>query len=186
MKKRYLALIFLAVFMLVMSVVFFASGNGEPAQWLSAAGTSEDLSLQEKEREKDMERFEAVYSAYTEELNQFMDSFMDLTYNCDYQERHYYDGAEAYMTKECYSYYVPMEEPEKAGEGGDAFAPYVSHLKGAQYYYAFLTAEQTECLAVVQYSASDSDADVQERLMLLSLIRKEEGWKISRIDILKQ
>ena len=59
-KKRYLALIFLAVFMLVMSVVFFASGNGEPAQWLSAAGTSEDLSLQEKEREKDMERFEAV------------------------------------------------------------------------------------------------------------------------------
>ena len=109
---------------------------------------------------------------------------MDLTYNCNYQERHYYDGADAYMTEECYGFYVPMQDPEEAAAAGESFAPFTSYLQETEYYYSSLTEDSAECLARVSYSASGNSSGVQRSYILLSLVRKEDGWRISRIETL--
>lgn len=180
MKKRYFVFGFLAVFFLVVSVAFL---------FLIPHEDSEIESLPAEMVEKEavctdevMTTFETTYTSYTGELEQFLDAFMDLTYNCNYKERHYYDGAEDFMTEECYSYYVPMEDPE-AVEG--TFSPYASYLHGTEYYYRSLTVSRATCLARIRYSSSYSQSDIQESLLVLSLIRVQGEWKIESIETLE-
>lgn len=182
MKKRYLVLIFIAVFGMIVSVLLMIGSVGNDSQ---PSEVSQEKVFQEEVLSGEMpEEFVSTYKSYTGEISRFLDAFMDLTYNCNYQERHYYDGADAYMTEECYDYYVPMQDPEEAEDTGETFAPYASYLQSAEYYYASFTGEQAECLAVVSYSATNSLSGAQKSYILLSLIRMDEDWKISSIETL--
>lgn len=179
LKKRYFVFSFLAVFFLTVSVIFFfflPQEKTEPENLLDQKTQIETVYADET-----MSLFENAYTFYTDELEQFLDAFMELTYNCNYEERHYYNGAQEFMTEECYSYYVPMGDPE-AVEG--TFTPYTSYLLDADYYYRFIASDQAECMARIQYSSSVSRSDIQESFLLMLLIHLEDGWKISSIKTL--
>lgn len=182
LKKRYLFLIFVAVFGMIVSVLLIIGSAGDTQH--TSEVNPEEASREGVFAEELQEQFASAYMTHTGDISRFLDAFMDLTYNCNYQERHYYDGADAYMTEECYDYYVPMQDPEEIEDAGEAFVPYSSYLQGAEYYYASLTGERAECLAIVSYSATDSPAGAQKSYILLSLIRMNDEWKISSIETL--
>ena len=184
MKKRYLFLIFIAVFGMIVSVLLMMDAAGIAPQ--PSEVSQEEVSQEQILTGEMPEELVSAYKSHTDDISRFLDAFLDLTYNCNYQERHYYDGADAYMTEECFDYYVPMQDPEEAEDTGETFAPYASYLQSTEYYYASLTGEQAECLAVVRYSATNNSAGTQKSYILLSLIRMDDKWKISSIETLDE
>lgn len=180
LKKRYFVLGFLTVFFLTASASFLfliPQENQGPGNL-----PVEKVEENNPYTDEAAGQLETVYVAYVDEMDRFLDAFMDLTYNCNYEERHYYDGAEAFMTEECYSYYVPMTDPE---DTADTFSPYASYLHGTDYYYRFITGNQVLCLARVRYSSSHNQSDMQESILSLSLNRIRGGWRIASIEILE-
>jgi len=189
LKKRWIILIFISVFVITMLIVLFLQGtvlNDKSVQDMEQAAEdlTEDGADMKIPEEQSWDQFEKSYAAYTDDIIRFLDAFMDLTYNCDYGERHYYDGADAFMTEECYSYYVPMQDSVEAGSSEGESVPYKSYLHGTDYYFSSLTANQAECLAFIEYSATGDASESQESLLLLSLIRMAGEWKISSIETL--
>lgn len=177
MKKRYFVFGFLTIFFVTVSTtvsLFVPQDETENLQ-------PENFQTETAYRDEIMEQFDVFYASYTRELEELLDAFMALTYNCNYQERHYYDGAQEFMTEECFSYYVPMTDPETV-EG--TFSPYVSSLNSTDYYYGSITGNRAECLARISYSASGRESDTQESYLLLSLIRVQGQWKINGIKTL--
>lgn len=182
MKKRYFVFGFLAVFFLTVSAAFLFLISQESTE-------PEELPTEKVEKETDyadegeaFAQLEAAYASYTGEMERFLNAFMDLTYNCNYEERHYYDGAQDFMTEECYGYYVPMEDPEAID---DTFSPYASYLHATDYYYGSITESRAACLARIRYSSSHRQSDMQESILLLSLIRIQGEWKIESIETLE-
>lgn len=184
MKKRYFVFGFLAVFFLTVSAafLFLIPQESRESEELPAEKVEKEMAYTDKDEA--FAQFEAAYESYTGEMEQFLNAFMDLTYNCNYEERHYYDGAGDFMTEECYGYYIPMEDP-KAVE--DTFPPYASYLHDTDYYYRSITESRAGCLARIRYSSSYNQSDIQEQedILLLSLIRVQGEWKIESIETLE-
>lgn len=180
MKKRYLVFGFLIVFFLTASASFLfliPQESQEPGNL-----PVEKVEENNPYTDEAAAQFETVYGAYVDEMDRLLDAFMDLTYNCNYEERRYYDGAEVFMTEECYGYYVPMTDPE---DTADMFSPYASYLHGTDYYYRFITRNQVLCLARVRYSSSHDPSHMQESILSLSLNRIRGGWRIASIETLE-
>ena len=168
MKKRYFVFGFLAVFFLTVSAAFLFLISQESTE-------PEELPTEKVEKETDyadegeaFAQLEAAYASYTGEMERFLNAFMDLTYNCNYEE--------------CYGYYVPMEDPEAID---DTFSPYASYLHATDYYYGSITESRAACLARIRYSSSHRQSDMQESILLLSLIRIQGEWKIESIETLE-
>lgn len=187
MKKRHWILIFLFVFGMALFLTFWlwSSALWEGDGMAEEAGEEIFLDVEKNQRRNEMTELGKAYELYIEELTEFLDSFLDLTYNCNYQERRYYEGAEEYMTEECYSSYVPMQSPEDGEESrNEDVVPYASYLLNMEYYFAFPGSGQAECLAVVQYASSGVSEEILENILSIALMSTEEGWKINRIETL--
>lgn len=187
MKKSTIVMVFLLSLLVVFGVVtylFWEIGQNDLPQGTTVSG-QQDENLEEGLTMEDLLQFYTVYEEYSVLVQEFLNGFMDVTYNCDYSKRNYFDGAEAYMTEKCYGYYVPLMEPDEGGqeEMTESDIAYISYLKGTNYFFSFSGPTQVDCLAVVSYSSSVGMLESQTDRLLLTVTGIGDDMKISSIEI---
>jgi len=107
--------------------------------------------------------------------------FFSVIYEYDTSKRLFYEGAEAYMTKEAYEQLLPMPSEENTE---DVFFHMQSRLEDFLIYKREISETEVELMAEVHFSVSGSGEYMQRQIIKLRMQLENEQWIITACTVM--
>ena len=107
--------------------------------------------------------------------------FFPVIYEYDTSKRLFYEGAEAYMTKEAYEQLLPM--PSEEGTD-DVFFHMQSRLENFLIYKREISETEVELMAEVHFSVSGSGEYTQRQIVKLRMQLENGQWIITACTVM--
>jgi len=107
--------------------------------------------------------------------------FFSVIYEYDTSKRLFYEGAEAYMTKEAYEQLLPMPSEEKAE---DVFFHMQSSLENFLIYKRQISETEVELMAEIHFSVSGSGKYTQRQIVKLRMQMENKQWIITECNVI--
>lgn len=109
------------------------------------------------------------------------EEFFSIIYEYDTSKRLFYEGAEAYMTKEAYEQLLPMPSE---GNTEDVFFHMQSRLEDFLIYKREISETEVELMAEVHFSVSGSGEYMQRQSVKLRMQLENEQWIITACTVM--
>lgn len=107
--------------------------------------------------------------------------FFSVIYEYDTSKRLFYEGAEAYMTKEAYEQLLPMPSVESTD---DVFFHMQSSLESFLIYKREISETEIELMAEVHFSVSGSGKYTQRQIIKLCMQLENRQWMITECSVI--
>lgn len=159
----------IVIFLLLCAgVIFFASGNKH----------------QEKNSVTEEKQKETSDMRLTDEskIEMVLNGFADTIFNYDTRERRYFEGADAYMTKNGYEKFKPLVIEEEGDQIPDPL-PVISKLQSMKLYYSEISNNKVEVVmeADISFSAAESNSILE--YLKFTVEKHNEEWLISDCNV---
>lgn len=165
MKKKWIILVIYLFVVVGVMVGLFMTLPKEPKK-VVINGTNVEVI----EMDSDIESPETVAS-----------EFFSVIYEYDTSERMFYEGAEAYMTKEAYEQLLPMPSEENTD---DVFFHMQSSLKNFLIYKREINEKEVELVAEIYFCVSGSGEYTQRQIVKLCMELGNKQWVITECSVL--
>ena len=165
MKKKWIILVIYLLLVVGAMVGLFITLPDEPKKVVI-----EGSKVEEVERNSKTESPEIVAG-----------EFFSVIYEYDTSMRLFYEGAEAYMTRDAYEQLLPMPSEDNTE---DVFFHMQSRLEDFSIYKREISETEVELMAEVHFSVSGSGEYTQRQIVKLRMQLENEQWIITACTVM--